>query len=59
MARLHDALATALKDNNAVNTLKGMGFLIEGGAPDQLHALMKSELAKWRQVVDTARISAK
>ncbi|MFJ0499780.1 tripartite tricarboxylate transporter substrate binding protein [Bordetella bronchiseptica] len=59
VARLHDALATALKDNNAVNTLKGMGFLIEGGAPDQLHALMKSELAKWRQVVDTARISAK
>jgi hypothetical protein len=55
---LNKALQQSLADREVVRRLAEHGADAEAGSPEQLGALVKGELAKWRTVVQRARIVA-
>jgi tripartite-type tricarboxylate transporter receptor subunit TctC len=49
--RLNHEFAAALADHETRDRLVAQGFTINGGSPQELGALVRSELAKWAKVV--------
>jgi len=58
LAKLHKALAEALQDPEVRDKLQAMGYVVEGGAPERLSDLMRSESKKWGEVIRAANIKA-
>jgi tripartite-type tricarboxylate transporter receptor subunit TctC len=56
VAKLNKAFDEALQEKDVKEKLTTMGFQVEGGAPERLSDLMKSESKKWGQVVKEANI---
>lgn len=56
VAKLNKALDEALQETDVKEKLTTMGFQVEGGAPERLSDLMKSESKKWGQIVKEANI---
>jgi tripartite-type tricarboxylate transporter receptor subunit TctC len=56
--KLNKALNEVLKDKEIVKRIEDHGADVETSTPDQLGALVKSELVKWKGVVQKAKLSA-
>lgn len=56
VAKLNKALDEALQEKDVRDKLTTMGFQVEGGAPERLGDLMRSESRKWGQVVKEGNI---
>ncbi len=54
--RLNDALNLAVNDATVQDALKIQGIEPEPGPPEAVTAAIKSDIAKWRSVVETAKI---
>jgi tripartite-type tricarboxylate transporter receptor subunit TctC len=57
-AKLSQEIAGAVKSPDLSERLKGLGTTPVGGTPAELAAHVKSEVARWTQVVKTANIKA-
>lgn len=51
VTRLHDALAVALQDQLVRERLTALGVDLVGSSPEELGAFVKSEIARWTEVV--------
>ena len=51
VTRLHDALAIALQDQVVRERLTTLGVEVVGSSPEELDAFVKSEIARWTEVV--------
>ena len=58
IARLHERFAAVLKSAEVARQLAADGVVPSGSPPEHLAAYMRSELAKWAQVVKAAGIEA-
>jgi 2-methylaconitate cis-trans-isomerase PrpF/tripartite-type tricarboxylate transporter receptor subunit TctC len=56
--QLNKALNQVLADKEIVKRIEDHGADVETGTPEQLGALVKSELAKWKGVVQRAKLTA-
>lgn len=56
--KLNKALNQVLADKETEKRMEDHGADVETGTPEQLGALVKSELAKWKGVVQKARLTA-
>lgn len=56
--QLNKALNQVLADKEIVQRIEGHGADVETGTPEQLGALVKSELVKWKTVVQKAKLTA-
>jgi tripartite-type tricarboxylate transporter receptor subunit TctC len=54
VAKLNAEINKALKQPDVVSKLEGAGIQIQGGSPAEYAALIKSDLAKWKKVIDAA-----
>ncbi len=55
---LHDALVAALNDPAVKPKLLDLGFEIVAGTPEQFATFQAAEYARWKQVIETGRITA-
>ncbi|WP_418318554.1 Bug family tripartite tricarboxylate transporter substrate binding protein [Piscinibacter sakaiensis] len=58
VAQLNKALNQVLADPQIIKRIEDHGADVEGSTPEQLAELVKNELAKWKQVVVRAKLSA-
>jgi tripartite-type tricarboxylate transporter receptor subunit TctC len=58
VTRLHDALVVALQDQVVRERLNALGVDITASSPDELGAFVKSEIARWTEVVKRYDIKA-
>lgn len=58
IVRLNQALNAALADPDIVKRIEGQGADVESSTPEQLGALVRTDLAKWRAVVQRAKLEA-
>jgi 2-methylaconitate cis-trans-isomerase PrpF/tripartite-type tricarboxylate transporter receptor subunit TctC len=56
--KLNKALNEVLNDKDIVKRIEDHGADVEGSTPEALGALVKSELAKWKRVVQQAKLTA-
>jgi tripartite-type tricarboxylate transporter receptor subunit TctC len=56
--QLNKALNQVLADPQIVKQIEDHGADVETGTPEQFGALVKSELAKWKGVVERAKLTA-
>ena len=56
--KLNKALNEVLADKEIIKRIEDHGADVESGTPEQLGALVKSELAKWKAVVQKAKLTA-
>ena len=56
--RMHEELARALKDPAVAQKLTDQGMEIVGGGPEELDRFLRSEIARWAQVVKDNKIKA-
>lgn len=56
-ARLHGALVAGLNDPQIKPKLLDLGFEIVGNTPEQFTAFQAAEFARWKQVIETGKIS--
>ena len=56
--KLNKALNQVLADRDVVQRIEGHGADVETSTPEQLGALVRTELAKWKSVVLKARLTA-
>ena len=56
--KLNKALNEVLADKDIVKRIEDHGADVETSTPDALGALVKSELAKWKRVVQAAKLTA-
>ena len=56
--KLNKALNQILADKDIVKRIEEHGADVESGTPEQLGTLVKSELAKWKGVVQRAKLTA-
>jgi tripartite-type tricarboxylate transporter receptor subunit TctC len=54
VAKLNGEINKALKHPDVVAKLEGAGIQVQGGSPADYAALIKSDLAKWKKVIDAA-----
>lgn len=54
--RLSESLRETLKDENVTKTLKGLGFEVVANTPEEFAAFQKQEVARWKEVIQTANI---
>ncbi|MBK6853889.1 MAG: tripartite tricarboxylate transporter substrate binding protein [Burkholderiales bacterium] len=57
-AKLHTALVAALNDDSVKPKLLGLGFEIVANTPEQFTTFQAAEFARWKQVIETGKISA-
>jgi tripartite-type tricarboxylate transporter receptor subunit TctC len=57
-AKLHAALVAALNDDSVKPKLLGLGFEIVANTPEQFTAFQAAEFARWKQVIETGKITA-
>jgi len=58
IVRLNQALNTALADPEIVKRIESQGADVEPSTPEQLGELVRTDLAKWRGVVQRAKLEA-
>jgi tripartite-type tricarboxylate transporter receptor subunit TctC len=56
--KLHTALVAALNDPVVKTRLTDLGFEIVANTPEQFTAFQQREFARWKQVIETRRITA-
>ena len=56
--QLNKALNQVLADKDIVKRIEDHGADVESSSPDQLGTLVKTELAKWKRVVQKAKLTA-
>lgn len=56
--QMYDQLATALKNPAVVEKLTQQGMEIAGGGPEEMDKFLRSEMARWAQVVRDNKIRA-
>ncbi|OYU97907.1 MAG: ABC transporter substrate-binding protein, partial [Burkholderiales bacterium PBB5] len=56
--KLNKALNEARNDKDIIKRIEDHGADVQGSTPDELALLVKSELAKWKRVVQAAKLSA-
>jgi tripartite-type tricarboxylate transporter receptor subunit TctC len=56
LARVHGAVTEALKHPENVQRLNGIGFDVVANSPEEYRRFQEAEIARWRQVVQTANI---
>ncbi|UUX97137.1 Bug family tripartite tricarboxylate transporter substrate binding protein [Aquabacterium sp. J223] len=56
--KLHAAMVAALNDPVVKTRLTDLGFEIVANTPEQFTAFQQREFARWKQVIETRRISA-
>ena len=56
--KIHKALLQVLSDKETIKRLEDHGADVETSTPEQLGALVKSELVKWKGVVQKAKLTA-
>jgi tripartite-type tricarboxylate transporter receptor subunit TctC len=55
--RLHEAVATALRDPEIASRLEAAGYAVVAGSPEDYRAFQRAEIERWRRVAETAGIS--
>ena len=58
MEQLNKALNQILNDKDIIKRIEDHGADVESSTPEQLGALVKSELTKWKGVVQKAKLTA-
>lgn len=58
IAKLNQGLNKALADPEIIKRIEGHGADVESSTPEQLGELVKKDLAKWRTVVQRAKLQA-
>jgi tripartite-type tricarboxylate transporter receptor subunit TctC len=58
IAMLHQDMAAVLALPEVREQLEAQGLAVQTGSPEQLGALVRSDLARWRKVIDEAKIVA-
>lgn len=56
--QLNKALNQILNDKDIIKRIEDHGADVESSTPEQLGALVKSELTKWKGVVQKAKLTA-
>jgi tripartite-type tricarboxylate transporter receptor subunit TctC len=56
--QLNKALSQVLNDKDVIQRIEGHGADVDTSSPDQLAALVKAEVTKWRNVVQRAKLVA-
>ncbi|MEY2687143.1 MAG: hypothetical protein RL375_1341 [Pseudomonadota bacterium] len=56
--QLNKALNQVLADKDVIKRIEDHGADVESSSPEQLGAMVKSELAKWKRVVEKAKLTA-
>jgi tripartite-type tricarboxylate transporter receptor subunit TctC len=56
--KIHGAAADALKDPQVSKKMTDMGFEVVANTPEQFARFQAQELARWKTVIDTGRITA-
>jgi tripartite-type tricarboxylate transporter receptor subunit TctC len=56
--KLHSALVAALNDADTKKRLEDLGFEVVANTPMQFDQYLASELARWKQVIQTGNITA-
>lgn len=54
--RLNTIINASLQEKDVAQRLKELGYQVEGGSPQKLAELMKSEASKWRALIRKANI---
>ena len=57
-AKLHGAIVAALNEPDIKNKLVEQGFEVVANTPEQFEQFQKSESARWRNVIETGKITA-
>lgn len=57
-ARFHEAVVAALQDAKVRQSFQAMGLEIVANTPEQFSHFWQREFARWKQVIETRRISA-
>jgi tripartite-type tricarboxylate transporter receptor subunit TctC len=57
-AKLHDAIVASLNDPAVKEKLLAQGFEIVGNTPEQFGKFQAAEYAKWKQLIETRKITA-
>ena len=55
--KLHAAMVAALNDAQVKQSLNEQGFEVVANTPEQFTRFLTQELARWKQVIETGRIS--
>lgn len=58
IARLNQALNKVLQDKEIIQRIEGHGADVDTSTPEQLGEIVRKDLAKWRQVVQKAKLQA-
>jgi tripartite-type tricarboxylate transporter receptor subunit TctC len=58
IAQINQALLQVLTDKETIKRIEDHGADVEASTPEQLGALVKSELVKWKGVVQKAKLTA-
>ena len=57
VAALQAATAAALKDPDVVNRLHALAYIPVGDEPEQFGAYVRSEIARYKQVIDDLKLT--
>jgi tripartite-type tricarboxylate transporter receptor subunit TctC len=57
-AKMHDAVVRALNDAKTRQQFTALGFEVVGNTPDQFAAFQQKENARWKQLIETRKITA-
>ena len=55
--KLNKAFNEALKDPSVQERVKGLGYTLAGGSPEQFKTFTKAEIDKWNAIIKSANIS--
>jgi len=58
ITRLNQALNKVLNDKDVIQRIEGHGADVETSTPEQLGEMVRKDLAKWREVVQKAKLQA-
>ena len=56
VTRLNEAVVKIINGPNVSKRIAGMGLIAKSSTPEQARAMLTAEVARWRQVVETAKI---
>jgi tripartite-type tricarboxylate transporter receptor subunit TctC len=56
--KMRDAVVAALNESDLKQQLTGLGFEIVGNTPEQFSAFQQKEFARWKQLIESRKISA-
>jgi tripartite-type tricarboxylate transporter receptor subunit TctC len=58
IAQLSKALNQVLADKEVIKKIEGHGAVVQSSSPEQLRAMVETDLAKWKGVVQKAKLTA-